>query len=324
MTWNLLATARSGAAVDGEAEVVDHPPPRDEVPWTRIAFGPPVLLAAALATIFLSLAVLSAMASVAVAGIGVFVTVFGVIALQLAKEDGRPSWHRLVEGRAAIFVVLTALAVFVGGVAELVPSLVINRAELATVRTRPYTALELEGRDIYIREGCYNCHSQMIRPLRFEAIRYGEPSRVEDSIFDHPFQWGSKRTGPDLAREGGRYPNVWHFHHLRDPQAISPGSNMPSYPHLFTRRVDWSRVPAKLDALRAAGVPYRPAELRAAEAVGRAQARVIVDDLRAAGERRVDPDAEIVALTAYLQRLGRPQGNPDTAAAVAAALGAAR
>jgi cytochrome c oxidase cbb3-type subunit I/II len=324
MAWNLFMTVKSGAAVDGEAEVVDRQPASDGVPWTQIAFGPPVLFSTFVAVIFMSIAVMSQTASIMVAGIGVFVTIFGVIALQLSKEDGKPSWHRLVEGRAAIFVVLTALAVFVGGVAELIPSLVINRAEMATVQTRPYTALELEGRDIYIREGCYNCHSQMIRPMRAEAIRYGEPSRIEESIFDHPFQWGSKRTGPDLAREGGRYPNLWHYNHMRDPRAVSPGSNMPTYSHLFTNRIDWSRVDAKIDSMRTAGVPYRPAEVSAAAAVGHAQARVIVDDLRANGERNADPEAEIIAVIAYLQRLGRPLGNPDTAQAVTTALGAAR
>ena len=186
------------------------------------------------------------------------------------------------------------------------------------VRTRPYTPLELEGRDLYIREGCYNCHSQMIRAMRAETIRYGEPSRLEDSIFDHPFQWGSKRTGPDLAREGGRYPNLWHLRHLADPRSTSPGSNMPAYPHLTTARVDLSRTAGKLEAMRAVGVPYRPAELSAAREIAQAQAQAIAADLSANGAP-VAPDSEAVALIAYLQRLGRPQGNPDHAAVVTAA-----
>jgi cytochrome c oxidase cbb3-type subunit I/II len=268
--------------------------------------------------IFMSIAVMSDVASVTFAGVGVFVSLCAVIAMQLSHEDGKPTWHRLVEGRAVIFTVLTALAVFAGGIAELIPSLVINRAEARLVRTRPYTPLELEGRDIYIREGCYNCHSQMIRPMRAETIRYGEPSRLEESIFDHPFQWGSKRTGPDLAREGGRYPNLWHLRHLADPRSTSPGSNMPAYTHLATARVDLSATAGKLEAMRTVGVPYPAAQINAARQIATAEANAIAEDLRANGAR-VAADSEAVALIAYLQRLGRMQGNPDTAAVVQAA-----
>jgi cytochrome c oxidase cbb3-type subunit I/II len=323
MVWNLVVTARSGKAVDGEAEVVELPADPNEVSWTKVAFGPPVILTAVVTALVLSLAVLSEIASITMAGIALFVAVFGVISLQLSKTNGKPTWHRLVEGRAAVFVVLTALAVFVGGIAELIPSLVINRAEIRTVRTKPYTPLELEGRDIYIREGCYNCHSQMIRPMRAETIRYGEPSRMEESIFDHPFQWGSKRTGPDLAREGGKYPNLWHYRHMMDPRSISPGSNMPAYPHLFTARRDTANVSNRVDAMRAAGVPYRPFEITAANAIASSQAQAIAQDLTTNGAR-VEPDAEIVALVAYLQRLGRPLGNPDTREVVEAATRAAQ
>ena len=317
MAWNLWRTARSGVATDADAMVLDAPVAKDEVPWWRVAFGTPVILTAVIVATFMSLAVMSDVASVMVASLGVAVAVCGVIAVQLSREDGRPSWHRLVEGRAVVFTVLTVLAVFAGGVAELIPSLVINRAEIRTVRTLPYTPLELEGRDIYIREGCYNCHSQMIRPMRAETLRYGDPSTLDESIFDHPFQWGSKRTGPDLAREGGRYPNLWHLRHLADPRSTSPGSNMPSYTHLGGARVDLTRTAGKLDAMRAVGVPYREAELTAARATANAQGVAIADELRANGAR-VAPDSEAVALIAYLQRLGRPLGNPDTAAAVAA------
>ncbi len=323
MVWNLVMTARSGAAVDGEAEVVDLAKDPNEVSWTKVAFGAPVILSAVVTALVMSLAVLGQMASVAIAGIAVFVAIFGTIALQLSKENGKATWHRLVEGRAAVFVVLTAVAVFVGGIAELIPSLVINRAEARTVRTLPYTPLELEGRDIYIREGCYNCHSQMIRPMRFETIRYGEPSRLDESIWDHPFQWGSKRTGPDLAREGGKYPNLWHFRHMQDPRSTSPGSNMPAYPHLYTSHLDHASVSSRVDAMRAAGVPYQAFVISGATNIANAQADVIVRDLAANGAR-VDRDAEIVALVAYLQRLGRSQGNPDTHDAVDTAMRAAQ
>jgi cytochrome c oxidase cbb3-type subunit I/II len=318
MVWNLFMTARSGVATDGEAMVLDTPAAPDQVPWWRVALGTPVVFTAVVMAIFMSMAVMSDVASMLFACIGTFVAISGVIAMRLAKEDGKTTWHRLVEGRAVVFTVLTVLAVFVGGVAELIPSLVINRAEARLTRTRPYTPLELEGRDIYIREGCYNCHSQMIRPMRAETIRYGEPSRLEESIWDHPFQWGSKRTGPDLAREGGRYPNLWHLRHLADPRSTSPGSNMPAYTHLASARVDLSATAGKLDAMRTVGVPYRPAQISAARQIASAEANAIATDLRANGAR-VEPDSEVVALIAYLQRLGRSQGNPDTATAVEAA-----
>ena len=219
MAWNLWMTARSGKAVNGEVEVVKLAAPATaEAPWWKVAFGAPVLLAAVTMTLFASVAVLSQVASITMAAVAVFVSVAGTIALQIGKGSQGGGWHRLVEGRAIIFSGLTLVAVLIGGVMELIPSLVNTRHAAHARPTPSYTGLELEGRDIYIREGCYNCHSQMIRPMRPEAIRYGEPSTVEESIFDHPFQWGSKRTGPDLAREGGRYPNLWHYRHLPDPR----------------------------------------------------------------------------------------------------------
>jgi Cu2+-exporting ATPase len=169
--------------------------------------------------------------------------------------------------------------------------------------THPYRALELERRDVYLREGCYTCHSQMIRSLRFETMRYGEPSRPEDSVWDHPFQWGSKRIGPDLARVGGKYPNVWHARHLVDPRATSPGSNMPPYPGFTTGRVDLARTTDKLHAMKTIGVPYSDAEIAAASTDARTQGEGIAKDLHLAGVD-VAPDSELVAVTAYLQRLG--------------------
>ena len=136
---------------------------------------------------------------------------------------------------------------------------------------QPYSPLEQEGRDIYIREGCYNCHSQMIRPFRAETLRYGEYSRLEEFIYDHPYQWGSKRTGPDLHRVGVKYPNLWHYQHMIDPRSTSPGSNMPPYPWLKTARVDYRKTPRKLHVLRSLGVPYSDAEIQSAGDLARAQ-----------------------------------------------------
>ena len=161
-----------------------------------------------------------------------------------------------------------------------------------------------------MREGCYTCHSQRIRPLLAETQRYGEVSRAEEFIYDHPFQWGSKRTGPDLHRVGGKYPNLWHYTHLMDPRATSPGSNMPPYTWLAEGRIDTKAAPQKLALMQKLGVPYSNAEVEGAEARQKAQAETIVADLATQGVQ-VAWDSELVAIISYLQRLGRgPQDLP--------------
>ncbi len=305
MAWNLYKTARSGEAVDGHGEAVElTPDAEDEVPWYKVAFGAPVILSTLVMALFAAVAVLSDVASISVASLAVFVAVFGTIAHQMGRDSKKTTWHRIVEGRALIFSLLTVLAVLVGGVLELVPSLVANQTMVSQTRQRPYTPLELEGRDVYLREGCYNCHSQMIRPLRWETMRYGDPSTIDQSIFDHPFQWGSKRTGPDLAREGGRYPHLWHYRHMIDPRSTSLGSNMPAYPHLATTRYDAERLDDKVDAMRALGVPYTAAQVSTAAADATTQGQQITQELQREGVT-VAPDTQLVALIAYLQRLGR-------------------
>jgi cytochrome c oxidase cbb3-type subunit I/II len=237
------------------------------------------------------------------------IAVLGALALSSAdKSKGvEHAWHRLLEGKALIFVVLTILAVLVGGVAEIVPSLLAQPDPQTLASAHPYTALELEGRDIFIREGCYNCHSQMIRPFRFEQQRYGEPSTMSDSQFDHPFQWGSKRTGPDLAREGGKYPMLWHYQHLVDPRSVSAGSNMPPYKFLADQRVDFTKTPNKLHAMQSIGVPYNDVDVRLSAKDAQAQGEGIASDLKGQGVD-VAPDSDMVALIAYLQRLGKGPG----------------
>jgi len=314
MAYNLYMTASSGKAVDGEADVLVEADTEAKTSWPRLVFGMPVVLSTVTMALLATTAVLKEAASVMMACVAVFVGFFGALALQLAKEQGTTTWHRLIEGRAVIFTSLTLVSVLIGGVAELVPSLVVQRGEAQNIRTQPYTGLELEGRDIYLREGCYNCHSQMIRPFRFESLRYGEVSRIEDSIWDHPFQWGSKRTGPDLAREGGRYPNLWHYRHMIDPRATSPGSNMPSYAHLAQNRVDLATTANKLRALQAVGVPYTTRQIASAEADARRAGTEIATDLHGNGAE-VAADSELVAVIAYLQRLGR---NPTGAASASA------
>jgi cytochrome c oxidase cbb3-type subunit I/II len=199
-----------------------------------------------------------------------------------------------------------------------VPLAISHRAANVEDRKQvPYTPLELAGRDIYVREGCYTCHSQMIRTLVPDVLRYGDYSRLGESIYDHPFQWGSRRTGPDLARVGGKYPNVWHLRHMEDPRAISVGSNMPSYAWLLRNDTDVAALPAKLSVQRTLGVPYpngTPEQIRSRVD---AQAKGIAADLKTAGAY-IAPEKEIIALIAYLQVLGRSEAvaapRPETRA----------
>jgi cytochrome c oxidase cbb3-type subunit I/II len=305
MAYNLARTALAGKAVDGEATVLVPRSERAEPRWSDILFGKPIILVTVVAVTAATMAVVNNEASILVASMAVSVAILGTIALHLTVDHSKPAWHRLLEGRALLFTTFTVVAVLVGGVAELVPSLLVTPAEAhVSADTKPYRALEVEGRDVYIREGCYTCHSQMIRTFAFEAQRYGEPSTMADSIYDHPFQWGSKRNGPDLAREGGKYPNLWHYRHLIDPRSVSPGSIMPPYPRLADQLVDLARTEDKLRALRAVGVPYGPQQLEAARSDAETQGAEIAKSLQDDGVANANPRSEIVALTAYLQRLG--------------------
>ena len=172
------------------------------------------------------------------------------------ETHGKQYWHRWIEARPVQMLVLSLVAVAIGGILELVPTFLIKSNIPTIASVKPYTPLELQGRDIYIREGCYTCHSQMVRPFRDEVARYGEYSKAGEFVYDHPFQWGSKRTGPDLARIGGKYPDSWHYNHMLEPQSMSPGSIMPSYPWLLDDVIDTAITPAKIRAMQTLGVPY--------------------------------------------------------------------
>ena len=219
-------------------------------------------------------------------------------------EHGKSGFHRLLEGKPLIFTVLAVVAILVGGIVEIIPMYLIKENVPTIASVKPYTPLEVLGRDLYIREGCLGCHSQMIRPFRSETERYGEYSKAGEFVYDHPFLWGSERKGPDLAREGGKYPAAWHYNHMDDPRATSPGSIMPRYSWLLTQKLETDSLPARLAALRRVGVPY-PAgfENGPAQKDLAAQADKIVADLKL-GSVNTTPDREIVALIAYLQRLG--------------------
>jgi len=193
--------------------------------------------------------------------------------------------HERIEKNVGLLGVLTAVAISFGGLAEIVPLYFSGQVTEPAPGVEPYSALELEGRDIYIREGCYVCHSQMIRPLRAETERYGHYSLAGESVYDHPFQFGSKRTGPDLARDGGRYSDEWHRIHLVNPRDVVPESNMPGFPWLDERTVDGTVTGEKMRALRAVGVPY-------------------TDEQIAAAGDEVAGKTEMQALIAYLQGLG--------------------
>ena len=217
---------------------------------------------------------------------------------------GKSGWHRLLEGKPLFFTVLATVSILVGGLVEIVPMFLVQANVPTIASVHPYTPLEVLGRDIYIREGCLGCHSQMIRPFRSETERYGEYSKAGEFVYDHPFLWGSERKGPDLAREGGKYPDAWHYTHMDDPRATSPGSIMPRYSWLLTQKMEVDTLPSHLMALRRIGVPY-PAgyENGPAQKDLQAQAEKIVANLKQ-GSITAEPDREIVALIAYLQRLG--------------------
>ncbi len=217
--------------------------------------------------------------------------------------DGHPYRHRWLERRPVRFAVLAFIAVALGGLFEMVPMFVIRGNVPTITSVKPYTPLELHGRDLYIREGCVGCHSQMVRPFRSETERYGDYSKAGEFVYDHPFLWGSKRTGPDLQRVGGRYPDAWHYRHMEDPESTSPGSIMPRYPWLIQRRLDTSKTARKIAVMRQLGVPYPEGYERQAFVDMSLQANAIVDNL-AQADIAVAPDREIVALIAYLQRLG--------------------
>jgi cytochrome c oxidase cbb3-type subunit I/II len=212
-------------------------------------------------------------------------------------------WHRWIERRPIQLAAWATVAILIGGIVEMVPTFLIDSNVPTIAAVKPYTSLELQGRDLYIREGCVNCHTQMVRPFRSETERYGEYSKAGEFVYDRPFLWGSKRTGPDLHRVGGKYPHSWHYHHMMDPTSMSPGSIMPAYPWLFDQDLDISDTEAKISTLQQLGTPYPAGYAREANRDLMIQARKISGELAKEGIE-VKPGKEIVALIAYLQRLG--------------------
>lgn len=243
-----------------------------------------------------------------------------VVTKEVEHETKGEYWHKVIERKPVQFMILSLVVVAIGGIVEIIPTMIVESNVPKIASVKPYTPLELEGRDIYIREGCYNCHSQLVRPLRFETARYGEYSKSGEFVYDHPFQWGSKRTGPDLAREGGntkiRKSNFWHYQHLMAPKDVSPGSIMPAYTWLRSDNLDLSLTEKKITAMQTLGVPYAKGyELKAITDLKK-QAHTIAEDivnttpkqaLVGVNQATLIKDIEqkeIVAVIAYLQRLG--------------------
>lgn len=247
------------------------------------------------------------------------VKVARVPAWKLATENGKETMHRRFEGWPLVFTILTTAAVASGSIIEIVPMLLIKDNVPKIESVTPYTALELEGRDMYIAEGCATCHSQMIRPMRHEIERYGEYSKPGEGVYEHPHLWGSKRTGPDLARVGGKYPDLWHVRHLEKPVSTSPNSLMPNYPHMLKDELNLTQTQAKMRGLRKIGVPYTDAQIDNAIEDARAQAQRIATSVEDAGGPKNLQDRSIVAIVAYLQRLGtdlnKKQGDDNEQAA---------
>lgn len=229
-------------------------------------------------------------------------------AAPLVKEASKKKeyWHRVIERKPVTMLVGSLIVVAIGGLIEMIPTFLVKSNIPTIASVQPYTPLELQGRDIYIREGCYTCHSQMVRPFRDEVKRYGEYSKAGEFVYDHPFQWGSKRTGPDLAREGGgKKSNAWHLVHLYDPREMSPGSIMPRYIWLLKNDLDTSSTGAKIRAMQTLGVPYPEGYDKVANSDLVRQAESIAASVtKERKEITIEPSREAVALIAYLQRLG--------------------
>lgn len=230
-----------------------------------------------------------------------------------AKHAGE-HWHRWIERKPVQMLILSLVVILIGGLIELIPTFMIKSNVPTISSVKPYTPLELQGRDIYVREGCYVCHSQMIRPFRSETERYGEYSKAGEFVYDHPFQWGSKRMGPDLAREGSgnlKKSDGWHFRHLREPGSISEGSIMPPYAFLIEQDIDTAETGAKIRAMQTLGVPYEKGFDKTANSVLMEQASSIAKNL-ASDSIKVAPNKEVIAVIAYLQRLGTDISKPKS------------
>ncbi|MBI3886707.1 MAG: cytochrome-c oxidase, cbb3-type subunit II, partial [Opitutae bacterium] len=305
MGYNIFRTIKGAATVNGTIEVYVEPANAEE----KMGAAASVLNAPVLFTVGGTLMAFVWMFTTGVLNLlGLFGTIVcALLAIGHFQTRGRKwgDWYDRLLINCLPFTVLVFLSVAAGGLIQIIPMLTIDRTMQTEDRVAEvYTPLELAGRDLYVREGCYNCHSQMIRTLVPDVMRYGDYSRLGESIWDHPYQWGSKRTGPDLARVGTKYNHAWQFDHMRDARSISVGSNMPAYPWLFENDTDFGSLSGKIRVQKMLGVPFPNWSPAFIDTLAKDQAREIAADLKTQG-RYIAPEKEIVALIAYLQRLGK-------------------
>ncbi|WPJ97662.1 cytochrome-c oxidase, cbb3-type subunit I [Coraliomargarita algicola] len=318
LAYNIWKTARSGQAVNGTVEVATQTESDTDKRFSTFLSAPVIYSGLIIFSVCLSI-----FSNGALFIFGMFLTIVFIIVAIAHFEVSKASWNDWFEellSHSFGFSVLTIIAAAIGGAIQIIPTVTVQRADNIEGRIQvPYTPLELAGRDIYVSEGCYNCHSQMIRTLVPDVMRYGNSgqgggySHLGESIYNFPYQWGSKRTGPDLAREGSHRSDDWHYWHMLNPRDISPGSNMPNYPWLFEKPIKVSQLPNKIHAMRMLGVPY-PIDLSEEEIQAQVdeQAAGIVERLAEKGAF-TEPDREIVALIAYLQKLGTYTETGDSA-----------
>ena len=307
MVWNLTMTIRSGKPTNETREItVEVDAAQDTMSWRDTFQNDPVLFSMGALLLLIGWWFLPQGANL-ISLICAFI--FAWLAVKKFQVSGGnwTTWYERLLHNYLPFTVLTFVAVVLGGLIQLVPTVTVNRAKNIEDRLQQvYTPLELAGRDIYVSEGCYNCHSQMIRTLVPDVLRYGDYSRLGESIYDHPFQWGSKRTGPDLAREGkgpSKKSNSWHYKHLMDPRSMSPGSNMPTFAWMAEEPFDQKALPSKIAVMTTLGVPYPVMEATEIKMKALEQGVAIAKNLSDEGIV-VMPDKQIVAVIAYLQKLG--------------------
>ena len=312
MAYNVWQTLRGAVPVNGSIEVFEDEPVHAEAKSMGLLgsfLNPPVLFS--VFGVAFACAWMFGGDFVSIAGL-VGTMICAVLAYVHYESRGKVwgDWYDRLLVNTLPFTVLTFLAIVAGGMIQIIPTVVAHNAASTEDRKQtPYTPLELAGRDLYVRDGCYLCHSQMIRTLVPDVLRYGDYSRLGESIYDHPYQWGSKRNGPDLARVGGKYPNVWHLRHMEDPRSISAGSNMPSFAWLLANPLDTSTLVRKIAVQRMLGVPYpnwTPEQIMARVDT---QAKAIAANLKTDGAY-VAADKEIIALIAYLQQMGHAEMVP--------------
>jgi cytochrome c oxidase cbb3-type subunit I/II len=313
MVYNIWRTIRSGSPVNETREVfVTRSVTQDRMKWKEVWYNDPVLLTAGGLVLMMGWFFLENYANMGALLSGGILFYIGAQRFRASGGSWSQWYERLLENYMP-FTVLTLIAVAIGGMVQILPTVTVNRAKNVEDRLQKlYTPLELAGRDLYVSEGCYNCHSQQIRTMVPDVLRYGPPSRLGESIYDFPFQWGSKRTGPDLARVGGKYPNIWHYNHMLNPRSINANSNMPNYAFMFDAKTDIKALPKKVAVMVKLGVPYPAMNSNEILEAARSQAVQIRDDLVKAGATpKLSEESQLVAIIAYLQKLGQSDAVED-------------